>query len=218
MSPMNREEWLEAAIERLVAMLRAAGADVPPVRVSCSFPGTRPLAPIHYRIGECWLARTPNNPDHRAQILVSPLLDDAVEVLGVIVHELCHAALPVGTGHRGAFKRLATACGLAGKMTATVPGPELTEKLRLLVMELGAYPHTRLRRGRFANPEDPESPEIPEPRQTTRLRLWECACPVKVRVASDDFRATCDRCGGKFEKNGARRLSAPGPDAPRGEL
>lgn len=37
-----------------------------------------------------------------------------------------------------------------------------------------------------------------------RLRLWECACarPVKVRVASDDFRATCDRCHSPFTRQG----------------
>lgn len=37
----------------------------------------------------------------------------------------------------------------------------------------------------------------------SRLRLWECQCspkPVKVRVASDDFQATCDVCGSKFER------------------
>lgn len=36
----------------------------------------------------------------------------------------------------------------------------------------------------------------------SRLRLWECACPkpIKVRVASDDFKAHCDLCGGAFER------------------
>jgi len=32
----------------------------------------------------------------------------------------------------------------------------------------------------------------------SRQRLWTCACGVKVRVASDDFQATCGRCGGEF--------------------
>lgn len=38
----------------------------------------------------------------------------------------------------------------------------------------------------------------------SRMRLYECQCdkPVKVRVASDDFQATCDRCGEKFERQG----------------
>ena len=35
----------------------------------------------------------------------------------------------------------------------------------------------------------------------SRLRLWECQCPkpVKVRVASDEFDATCNLCGEPFE-------------------
>jgi hypothetical protein len=36
----------------------------------------------------------------------------------------------------------------------------------------------------------------------SRLRLWQCECerPVKVRVASDDFRAHCDECGAAFKQ------------------
>jgi hypothetical protein len=36
----------------------------------------------------------------------------------------------------------------------------------------------------------------------SRLRLWECECarPVKVRVASDDFKAHCDECGSAFAR------------------
>jgi hypothetical protein len=36
----------------------------------------------------------------------------------------------------------------------------------------------------------------------SRLRLWVCGCtpPVKVRVASNDFQATCGRCGLEFHR------------------
>lgn len=33
----------------------------------------------------------------------------------------------------------------------------------------------------------------------SRLRLWQCSCGVKARVASDSFDATHDPCGTKFE-------------------
>jgi hypothetical protein len=35
------------------------------------------------------------------------------------------------------------------------------------------------------------------------MRLWQCDCPkpVKVRVASDNFQATCHRCGTSFKRN-----------------
>lgn len=210
LTPPNREDWLTAAAERLAPMIIAAGGSKPVARVSCGFPSRGGMAPRHLVIGQCWPGRTVNNPDGGAQIFVSPLLADAVEVGAVLLHELIHAACPPKTGHRGLFKRIAVACGLAGKMTATVPGPELEKKLRLIASELGPYPHTPLRRagGADGGPQDPE-----EPRQGTRLRLWECACPVKVRVASDDFRAICERCRARFE-NRSRTMSSPVPREP----
>ena len=33
----------------------------------------------------------------------------------------------------------------------------------------------------------------------SRLRLWQCECGIKVRVGSDDFQATCNRCGTPFK-------------------
>src|SRR6185295_18197505 len=41
----------------------------------------------------------------------------------------------------------------------------------------------------------------------SRLRLWLCGCPEgtvgrKVRVASDDWDATCNRCGSRYQKDG----------------
>ena len=43
------------------------------------------------------------------------------------------------------------------------------------------------------------------PGSGSRLRLWECSCTpaVKVRVASDDFKAHCDECGQGFNRVGA---------------
>jgi hypothetical protein len=40
------------------------------------------------------------------------------------------------------------------------------------------------------------------PGSGSRLRLWQCSCGVKVRVASDDFRATCERCATSFNRKG----------------
>jgi len=43
--------------------------------------------------------------------------------------------------------------------------------------------------------------EAEGPGDPTRYRLWMCRpCRVRARVASDDFRATCDRCGRKFAR------------------
>jgi hypothetical protein len=46
----------------------------------------------------------------------------------------------------------------------------------------------------------------------SRLRLWVCECdpPVRVRVASDSFLATCGVCGQPFVRPAAERLNEPG--------
>jgi hypothetical protein len=195
MTAMNREDYLSAAIERLAPLLQAAGAALPQVSASCGFPHRGGMAPKHLVLGQHWPGHTTSDPASGSQIYISPLLADGARIMGVLLHELIHAATP-GAGHRGAFKHLALAVGLTGKMTATVPGPALTERLRLIAAELGPYPHTPLERHAIAGK-----------KQTTRLRLYECACPVpvKVRVASDDFRARCERCQQRFEPQDALR-------------
>ena len=43
---------------------------------------------------------------------------------------------------------------------------------------------------------------VPWRGERSRLRLWLCACVpvVRVRVASDTFDATCNRCGSAFTR------------------
>ena len=42
-------------------------------------------------------------------------------------------------------------------------------------------------------------------KEGTRLRLWECACPIKVRVSRDRWNAHCDDCGQPYKlKQGAK--------------
>jgi hypothetical protein len=65
-------------------------------------------------------------------------------VLATLVHELVHASVGTECGHKGPFRTLALALGLAGKMTATVAGPELLALLGALALELGPYPHARI--------------------------------------------------------------------------
>ena len=187
MTQSTREDWLRGAATRLRAIVEAQGASVPPIRVSVGWSSRLALSRRKRRVGECWPRETAGE-DH-AHVFVSPALAEPVEVLATLLHELCHAALRQGTGHKAPFKRLAVACGLTGKMTATVAGPELAAALAALAAELGPFDHHRLDGRRDA-------------KQSTRLRLWECQCepPVKVRVGHDEFDATCNRCGAEFAR------------------
>ena len=119
-------------------------------------------------------------------------MSDPGEVLAVLVHEQIHAAVGCKVGHKGAFVKAARAAGLVKPWTATTPSPELARDLDVILQKTGPYPHAAL---------------VPmlRPKPGSRLRLWECKCPrpVKVRVASEDFEAHCDRCAAPFKQKEA---------------
>lgn len=156
---ITREAWLLSAVEKLIPVLEQAGAANIRNRkfqVSVSFPSKS----IRKRIGECWADRA-SQCGGINNLLISPVLDDAVEVLGVIAHELVHADDNGESGHNGHFRKVATALGLTGKMTATVVGESLKPILEDILTELGAYPHVKLNLGSVR-------------KQTTRMLKVEC--------------------------------------------
>jgi hypothetical protein len=182
---MNREQWLSQAAQRLAQdILAPASLTCPTVRVSCGFPSRSALSSKAKRIGECWDGSSCK--DGTPQLFISPILADPVRVLDVLTHELIHAAIGCRHKHDKTFAKAARACGLIGKPTSTEAGPELAARLNTLAATLGPYPHAAI------------VPTV-KPKQTTRLRLWECSCGVKVRVASDTFSAHCDDCETPFE-------------------
>lgn len=136
----TREGWLRAAIAELTPVFAEIGMDVPAVQISVGFPGG---GSRRSRIGECW--PTSAAKDGLSHLYVSPVLEDRVDVLATLAHELIHAADNCASGHRGAFRKYATAVGLKGKMTATVPGAALRETLERIATTLGAYPHGAVR-------------------------------------------------------------------------
>jgi hypothetical protein len=138
---MNREEWLLKATEILGKKIEDNGGKLPEVRVSVGFPKASGRN-SNSVIGQCFNGVA--TADGRPQIFIHPVLDDSKRVLDVLLHELIHASLPLGAGHGVTFKRLAVACGLTGKMTATTATPELNAELAQLVEELGDYPHAKL--------------------------------------------------------------------------
>lgn len=167
----TREQWLEAAVEVVRPWFEEVGAPLPErVRVSCGWPskGARSRA-----IGECWSPECSAAGVH--EIFVSPKLDDLCEVLAVLVHECVHAAVGLECGHKGAFKRTATALGLEGKMTATTAGPVLLERMQAVIAKCGDYPHLKLEPGETSGPK----------KQGTRLLKVECdSCGYTVRTTA----------------------------------
>lgn len=168
METMNREAWLTELVLRLSPLLEQQGKKMPKFRVSCGWPSTRAKARNGARIGECWMPEA--SADGTNEIFITPVLGDPVRIADVVLHEMAHAALPPGVGHKAPFAKLAKTLGLEGKPTSTEAGDKLKIKLKEITDELGEYPHAAIDiSGR--------------PKQPTRLLKVSCPeCGYVIRV------------------------------------
>ncbi len=140
----TREQWLDEAVEMLKPLFDDGNLELPAkLKVSCGWPTHKALAgakgPV---IGQCFkdiCSETGHN-----EIFISPVMADGVEVLAVLVHELCHAVDNCKSQHGPAFRKMMEKVGLTGKPTATVAGDDLKAKLADIARELGTYPHSTL--------------------------------------------------------------------------
>jgi hypothetical protein len=183
---MNREQWLNSALDQLRPMFQdKAGATIPrDARVSVGFPGG---GSARKRIGECWTRK--QSRDNVNEIFISPVLSDPIKMLDVLAHEAIHAVDDCASGHGKAFKRIALAIGLQGKMTATVAGPELQAELQTIVDALPPLTHGGI---------DLSARK----KQPTRLLKLECdSCGMIVRTTAkwvEQTGAPSCACGGQF--------------------
>ena len=183
---MTREEWLNAALAALRPWFKSrAGVEIPSdARVSVGFPGG---GSARKRIGECWPRA--RSTDKVNEIFISPVLQDPVRMLDVLVHEAVHAVDDCVSGHKKAFKTVALAVGLTGKMTATVAGDDLKAELARIMEVLPPLTHGALDlAGRKKQP--------------TRLVKLECdSCGMLLRTTAKWLEQTglptC-ACGGEF--------------------
>jgi len=137
----NREDWLDAAVSELRPVFDSVSFPLPDkIRVTCGFPSSRAKA-NNARIGEHWSPSASSDGSH--EILISPTVDDQVDVFATLVHELAHAATD-GDGHGTRFRTCVRALWLEGKPTATVAGQVFRQKFANLLDQIGAYPHARL--------------------------------------------------------------------------
>jgi len=190
----TREEWLLAAAELLRPLFVDKGIPLPDaMRIACGWPlGRRRGSPGRsHTIGQCFTRKA--SGDGTSEIFISPELDDAVTVLGVMIHEFIHAADDCRNGHRGPFRKMALSIGLRGPMRSTRPGPELAERLNDLSKQLGPYPHARL-----------DAAQVPG-KQTTRLIKVVCDRQAHgyatwtTRRWLDDGTTTCP-CGSSMSE------------------
>ena len=142
---MNREQWLTEASQLVNAeVFEPLGKKAIDYRVSVGFPpkGGKPNQRGKAVIGVCFDPSL--SAGNVTEIFISPLLESAFEAIDTLTHEMVHAIVGNGCGHKGPFKRLALAIGLAGKMTEAAAGPELTDRLNAILTKMPPYPHYKL--------------------------------------------------------------------------
>lgn len=173
----ERESWLAAAAVMLqhevfpVAGIDAASWEQRKYRVSCGFPiGYRGSRTGKVALGQAFDPSI--SADGTMEVFINPILDNPVDVIAVLAHELIHVEAGIACGHRGRFASIARSIGLVGAMTATIPGDELRGKLQRIVADLGVYPHAKV---------DPNARK----KQGTRLLKLQCSdCGWTARVSA----------------------------------
>lgn len=145
----TREAWLNACAAQILERFspefeKHFGSDgwkhLEHLKVSTGFPSRGGLTKV---IGECWKAKA-SADETTHHIFINPKLDDLVEVVATLAHEMVHAADDGEHGHKGPFVRCVRDLGLEGKATATFAGEEFAEWARSLDVTLGQYPHVGL--------------------------------------------------------------------------
>lgn len=170
---MNREAWLEVAVQKLRPVFLGHGYEIPDLRVSVGWPSSGGLATKKKTIGQCWFGTMA--ADGKPQLFISPLLDSVTEpqgVLATLVHEVCHVAAGVDAKHGPRFVKVMKKLGLEGKPTATTAGADMIVRFEAMLIELGPFPHSKI-----------VPVKVPKT-QTTRMKKQECgACGYVARAA-----------------------------------
>jgi SprT-like family len=183
-TPIIFENTREAWLGRLVELFRPyfARVDYPlpqKVYVSVGFP---PPRSGRKAIGVCF--PSVNSDDGNNHIFIHPKVDDPVKIGATVMHELCHVALDCEGGHGREFKKLATGCGLIGKMTETQAGPMFEQMMEAIIRDqIGPYPHAKL------------SMTEKKRRQSSRQLLLQClGCGYKLRGTRQWLRVWVPTC------------------------
>jgi len=136
--------------------------------------------------------------------------ESPTQLAGTTIHELGHCLAGPGTGHGPKWKE---ACETLGLRRPRAQGhqylmagfdPAMRAQIARLAKPLDGNPAFRGIDG-FLFKLRPCSMGYGTRGGTSRgkgsgsrLRKWVCGCGVIARVSSDDFQATCKRCGGDF--------------------
>lgn len=141
---MNRETWLENAVSLFRQHFSEAGLHLPKrIYVSVGWPSYGVGTSDKYVAGEAWPKGV--SKDRSNHIFISPKLNNPVDVLTVLCHELVHAYLDCANGHQHWFQTTASAVGLQAPWISSVGTQEFRDKMQEWSKQLGTYPHAGFR-------------------------------------------------------------------------
>lgn len=121
-------------------------------------------------MGETW--STQHFETREAHVFISPKISDPKEVLAILAHELVHVVDDCRSGHQKDFVTIARAVGLIAPWTSSVPGPDLTDKIKRILKVVPKYGQPAYK-----------AVALEKKKQSTRMLLLECdACGCKIRT------------------------------------
>lgn len=167
---VNREHWLQNCAEAIAPRIAEVTGDlIPNFRISCGWPSSRGLSVKRRVIGQCWDGFV--SSDNRAEMFISPMLADPMEVAATVAHELTHAAVGCKHGHKKPFIRVVRAIGLEGKPTATYAGEVFKAIANPILEKLGDYPHAHL---------VPNANRKVQPTALLKVYCVKCGMPIRM--------------------------------------
>jgi hypothetical protein len=134
------EVWLHEAVELMRPRFAAAGYAIPPVHLSVGF------SVYGYRVntkrlifGTCSSRKM--DKDGINQIFISPVLDDPIQVLSTLGHELVHAIDDCKHRHGPVFQQISKDLKLTDcRAVSMIDFLETVKFYRWMLDELGRYP------------------------------------------------------------------------------
>ena len=138
----TREEWLNVASILLLDELGGVcsiRADLD-VKISVGFaPNTKTNSRVR---GVCFSRAA--SESRLNEIYISPVINDTLDVLAVLLHELIHAIDDCVSGHQGEFSKRSRAMGFLPPLTSSRPNAQLLEKLQAVKTAIGDFPHAKI--------------------------------------------------------------------------
>lgn len=135
----DRQAWLVRAVAPLREFARSQGLILPD-RLAVRVGRPQLIDGVPAR-GECW--PTASAPEAIPTVVVSDLLREPIEILGVLLHELIHTADDCASQHGTWFQTWSEHFGLLNS-PATIVGPGLKWRLRRLAWSIGPYPDSNV--------------------------------------------------------------------------